>query len=206
MDLRGETKAPRIARKDGCWKDVAWIGKRSSLFRHQRRIPPRRLAQKEHPLPHSLPSLSPFLRKQLNWKESANYDLSPCFWTICFLVCDVSVISSRPPYCSLTIVFVSTRIKLYLKFNSVSNSKVSKKFLFRFCLWNKDKQTLLKLCAPSGIRSASGVWRGSAGRWEKDPSKRGCWKEGDEGGGCGDVMYGAADCCCWRCTRRRGRS
>merc|ERR1711915_293204 len=79
MDLRGETKAPRIARKDGCWKDVAWIGKRSSLFRHQRRIPPRRLAQKEHPLPHSLPSLSPFLRKQLNRKESANYDLSPYF-------------------------------------------------------------------------------------------------------------------------------
>ena len=134
VDLRGETKAPRIARKDGCWKDVAWIGKRSSLFRHQRRIPPRRLAQKEHPLPHSLPSLSPFSRKQLNRKESANYDLSPCFWTICFLVCDFSVILSRPPYCSLTIVFVSTRIKLYLKFNSVSYSKVSKNFLFRFCL------------------------------------------------------------------------
>merc|ERR1711951_112918 len=36
--------------------------------------------------------------------------------------------------------------------------------------------------------------------------KRGCWKEGGEGGGCGDVMYGAADCRCWRRRRRRGRS
>merc|ERR1711872_442684 len=117
MDLRSETEAPRIAWKDCCWQDVAWIGKRSSLFRHQGRFSSRSLAQKEHPFPHPLPSLSHFQVKRPSRKESANYDLSPCLWTICFLFCDFNVISSRVPYYSLTIIiFVSTRIKQFLKF------------------------------------------------------------------------------------------
>merc|ERR1711915_949405 len=95
MDLRGETKAPRIARKDGCWKDVAWIGKRSSLFRHQRRIPPRRLAQKEHPLPHSLPSLSPFFKETAESERKCQLRLVTLFFGQSAFLFAISVSSHR---------------------------------------------------------------------------------------------------------------